>query len=428
MNDLLIYCEYLSLREQQRLPNQQEQRRALERRIGDWFLFKQPARKSFAATHQRHTRGIWTDSTRRDLLRRIRRSDRLDSDEREKFLKKMWKDEDMASLRDPFDEFQGRVVRAQDLRKPVTPVVNRGLDTKFPGTKRFLQLIQQDRVVNRGNAHTEVRSVTPDGDVLVGWTLDTPGVMIQNLQSGKLRAAGRDKLQEFGVKIRVPGRERIEVDRIQVQKKSPQPLVWLTLVTKAKPDFESEVGQVGATAATAGRFEFITGGGQPFRRTGRGRSGFSVIYGVRRSNFHEQFHLYEDPDLQKTVGGRWTFRLLRLGGRADVPEARRWLMRRADDPTPFIFRNDFEEERDQARKEKNDLIWNETAIPILERMNYFRTFEIEDKLEEFQKSERAKKPPRGGVARFRPRGRLAKAPDIFGETTGRYSTLLEFAY
>ena len=93
-----------------------------------------------------------------------------------------------------------------------------------------------------------------------------------------------------------------------------------------------------------------------------------------------------------------------------------WLARRADDQRPFIFRNDFEDERDQARKEKTDLLWNFEAIKVLEKMNYFRDFDLLPELEKFKESDRAKRPPRGGVVRFRPKGRLAKAPPIFSES------------
>lgn len=62
------------------------------------------------------------------------------------------------------------------------------------------------------------------------------------------------------------------------------------------------------------------------------------------------------------------------------------------------------------------MLWNLEAIKTLEDMGYFRDFNIEDELKKFKDSDRSKKPPRDGVVRFRPRGRLAKAPEIFAES------------
>ena len=70
-----------------------------------------------------------------------------------------------------------------------------------------------------------------------------------------------------------------------------------------------------------------------------------------------------------------------------MPEATRWFSRRAVDSTPFIFNNDFDTERDQARKEKTNMIWNLDAIKTLEEMNYFKMHGIEKEIEEFKASD-----------------------------------------
>ncbi len=49
-------------------------------------------------------------------------------------------------------------------------------------------------------------------------------------------------------------------------------------------------------------------------------------------------------------------------------------------------------------------------------MNYFRDFDLLEELEKFRESDRSKSPPKGGVARFRPKGRLASAPGISSES------------
>jgi len=412
-----IDLKYTTIRlsEQKSLPNQTEQRQALERRIGDWFLAMQPANKSFPATHQLHTRGIWSEDTRKEILKKIKDTERLPSQSKNNELEKIWKENKISRLKSSFEALKNAVRNAQDLRQDVSSEVDKRLDTKYPGMRTMLRLLDEDRLVNRANAHTELRSVSPDGKFLIGWTLQTPGVMTQFLKSGKLEQVGRNKLLEFGKKIDIPGQDKIAIDRIQVAKKSPQPLKWLDLVTKQDPEFEAEIGEVGATESTAGKFEFITGGGEPFEKEGAGRVGFSVVYGVRRNDFHEQFHFYEDPKLQDLIGGRWTFRLVTLKGEGDEPESDRWLARKTDDPEPFIFNNDFEEEKKQAQKEKNDMFWNFEAIKALENLGYFKSFDIEDKLKEFEQSDRGKKPPSNGVIRFRPKGKLSKVTDIFGD-------------
>lgn len=400
------------LKEQRRLPSQVEIKRALERQVGDWYMIQQPKDKSFPGTVQRHSRGIWTEDTRKQIVKAVADAAKLGARERTEVLEKLWRENDMAWLRTSFDSLKKAVVRAQDMREPVTPEVDKRVSGKFPGSARFQTLLNQDRVINRGNAHMDLRTLHPDGKELSGFTLLTPGVMIQFLKSGKLEEGGRNKFLEFGA--RVPGPERVEVDRIEVTKKSGQPTVWASLVTKDKPVFETEIGQVGSTAQTAGRFDFITGGGQPFKRVGPGRTGMSTVYGVRRSNFHEQFFFFEDPKLQLRVGGRWTFRILRLPAGRERPATTVWLARRADDPRPFIFRNDFADEAEQAKKEKTDLFWNLNAISALEKLGYFKMFNIEDALEEFEKSDRSKPPPKEGKVSFRPKAGLP-APEIFGD-------------
>jgi len=402
------------LREERRLPTQVERKRALERETGrDPYMIQQPKDKSFPGTVQRHSRGIWTEDTRKQLEKSFRDSAKLKPQERTKALEKLWRDNNMAWLRTSFASLKKAVMRAQDRREPVTPEVDKRVSKKFPGTARFLELLGQDRVINRGNAHMDLRTLHPNGEELSGWTALTPGVMIQFLNSGKLEEGGRNKFTDFGARVMIPDKGRVEVDRIEITKKSSQPVIWAGLVTKAKPLFEAEIGQVGATRETSGRFDFVTGGGEPFRRTGPGRSGFSVVYGVRRSNFHEQFHFFEEPALQLRVGGRWTFRILRLARDKEKPAAT-WLAKRADDPRPFIFRNDFETEAEQAEKEKTDLFWNHDAVSALEKLGYFEAHKITDALDEWKESPRGKPPPRKGKVRFRPKAGLP-APEIIGD-------------
>ena len=387
---------------------QDDQKRILQKRIGDWFLFHQPVGKMFTGTHQRHSRGIWTEAERIAILKSVTGLD-------EDALAVSWRKNGMSWLTESLPEVQAKVRSAQNHREPVTPVINSLVESRFPGRAQFSTLLSDDRIVNRGNAHMDCRFMAPSEDYLNGWTLDTPGSIVHLLKSGKVSELGRNKLAEYGARIEIPGIGRVEVDRINCNKKSPQPTGWLTIVTKDDPVFEAKPGEVGATPDTSGRFDWFTGG-EPWKKTNRHEYGLSVVYGIRRSNFHEQFHFYGDPELQFSLGGRWTFRLLEVGGTERAPEALTWLMRRDDDPVPFIMKNDWKAEVAQAKSEKTDMIWNLSAIPTLRKYGYFRMHGIEKEYAEFMKSERSAPPPDDGVAKFYPTGPVASLPDIFGKS------------
>ncbi len=390
----------LAIQEAGRLPNQTEQRQALERRIGDWFMVKQPQRQTFSAVHQIHIRGIWSKDQRRDILKTIRDTNKLPIPERAKALEDLWKKWDMNIVTIPLAQLKKRAQRIADGDGDVGAAVKSVMRNSFPGPAEFNRLLQKDRIVNRANAHTEFRIEAPGKENLFGWTLDTPGSMLQYLRTGRLEAVLRNKLTDI--------RELEKgLENILVQKKSPQPLTWLTLVGPRRREFEAAPGLVGATAETAGLFKYITGGSAKNLR---------VVFGVQKSDFHEYFVFYDDPVFKRRLGGRWGYQLIQAKGElAKDPEKQIWLANKPKDQRPYLFTHDYEKERDKAEKDKIDVNWNFDTIAELERLGYFGTTELKEALEEWKTTERGKIPKKEELT-FRPKGARTEAPSIFSES------------
>lgn len=389
------------------MPNQEELRKSVERGAGDWYMVRQPADRGFPATLQRHSRGIWSEAERARILRDLRTV--LETG-KERTVADIWGAFDLEWLKVDAEDLARAVRKAQDERGSVDKEIGLRLGRDFPGIESTRRLLSENRLVNRGNAHIDLRAIAPGGKHLVGWTFLTPGAIVQRLADGKIEEIGRNKVLDPG-----PGADPKDQARIQGVKKSPSPLEWLKLVTERRPTFEAEPGQAGATEETAGRFDLVTGGGEPFTRFGRGR-GLSVVYGVQRSDFHELFLLPGDPDLRGPLFGRWTFRALKLGDdttRTSLAEGEvcdvglfregqgrqngTWLIRHDNDPAPFVFQNDWEAESRQAKDEGLDLIWNLDAVAALERHGYFRAAGLDQELAKFRASPRSHEPPSGGV-------------------------------
>ncbi len=412
---------------------------------GDPMLVIQEPGKVYAASFQEHSRGVWPDAQRRGILDGVEESAGLDGPKRAAFLEKLWKDEGLTYLRVTREALRQAVAEAQSRGRSVDGVMTSRTSADFPGVSTMLRLLAEDRIFNRGNMHLDIRTTAPGGQHLLGWTLLTPGVAGHFLRSGELVAFGANRLTEGDGQVRATP-------------KGPHSPKWLRVVTPESPVFEILPGGVGATSETAGRFSFVAGGGETFNpKAGRG-PGMAVVYGVRRTDFLEQFHLFEDPDLMRTLGGRWVFRLLPLaasesrrptldaarefdddleralawaesqvvergrdaaqfpalvrdaceGDEVPVhrlreqgePVAQLWLARRVDDVRPFIFEHDFQSESERAAKDDQDLIWNHPAVDVLDSLGYFKAHGLEDELARWRNSDRGNAPPDNGIFRY----------------------------
>jgi DNA adenine methylase len=396
---LKIEEERKAIQEQERLPSQVELRKALERRVGDWFMARQKEGEIYLAVHQIHIRGIWSKAKRQEILKDIRELKRLGKREQAQALEAIWKKNDMAHLVMPLQALKNRIQPISDVSGDVSGAIGTALRTEFPGATEFDRLFLRDRIVNQANAHTELRmEAPPEKENLIGWTLDTPGAVLQYLRTGRIEPVLRNKF----LQNRRPERG---VENVLTQKKSPQPLAWLTLVGPDRAEFEAEPGLVGATERTAGLFRFVTGG--PAKN-------FRVVYGAQKSDYHELFLFYDDRVLQDRIGGRWGFQLIEAKRElAKAPEKQFWTANRPKDQQPYIFTHDYEEEVKKAKADGLDMIWNHGTISTLERLGYFRGA-LKEALEQWKRSPRGKRPEREEVS-FRPRGEQAEAPSIFSE-------------
>lgn len=319
----------------------EEQRRIAETMFGDPYMVTQPEGRTFRFVMQLHIRGIWGPQEREELLRAIREADRLEGSERREALERLFREHDVAVLVEDLQDLRRRVQRAADRQEDVAAAIARGLSTEVPDR------LDLSRLVNRGNAHTDFRFETPGGNYLLGWTLDTPSAVLQFLEDGRIEYLLRHKVLEYQ-----------EGDNIVCQRKAIQPVAWLEVVTPDRPERFGEPGQLGGTKDTAGGFVLAATG--------------KLVYGVQKSDYHEYFLFFDDPELQERAGGRWGFSLIAGGARyEDLPRAF-WLANRAfAEPRPYVLTHDREEEERKGRREGVHVVWNaEGTLATLRELGY----------------------------------------------------------
>ena len=383
-----------TLREQ-KVPTQVEQRRALEKAIGDWYMVTQPAgAKTFPWVLQEHIRGVIDPNTRRDAMTEIRRIRKLEGKEQRAAFEKVWRDLELAILDEPFEAIQRAAQKASDANRDVTKAIERRLKKKPPRFADFEKALDGDRVVTQGNAHSDLRFLHPSGDFLVGWTNATPSAVLQWLKTGTIRDVLRN---EFTENVR---REKGKGDNLIAFKKATQPLAWLTLVTRKRPEFWAPPGTVGATKETAGLFRLLAEG--------------RMIYGAQKTDFHELFLFVDHPAKLKGISGRWGWQVIRPERELKkVALDQFWIGNRPGEGRPYIFTHDYDKEIAKGKREKVDVIWNHDAIAALEKAGYFKG-DLADALEEWRDSPRGKRPAKEAVfvrPERKPRIELAKAQD-----------------
>jgi len=324
--------------------SREESRELTEALTGDPYQVEQKGAKSYPFVFQYHYRGFWSDEERDQLRKALVRAraarDRGEKDEARTLLKGLWQEFSPLRLKAPVEEIREAANRADDAGEGnVSPTVRRFLDDKVPDLDELDDV--EKKIVNLGNVHGDLRMKSPEGNWLVGWTLDTPKTAVQTL-GGEATPLLRSMVTD-----NEPG------DNVVSQRKLVQPVSWLKVVTKDKPVKKIGPGDVGSTRGTSAEYHYVDSG--------------EVVFGAQKTDFHEYFFF---PKSGKW-GGRWGVQLIE--GRPDYERVpgEFWITNRpAKTQTPYIQTHDRKVEEEKAKKDKVDLVWNEDTIKALRRKKY----------------------------------------------------------
>jgi len=330
--------------EEQRLEEvltHEEQRRLAETQFGDPYMIHQEDAKTYSFVVQRHTRGIFSPKQLEEANKAYEEAT-ANEEAWNDFVKKY--DFETFKSEDPVDkilkELHEKLEEARTSRE-VQKVLKDTLRPASFGTPK-------ERLVQRGNAHTDLRLKSPDGDYLIGWTLDTPSIALQFLNS-KIEWPMRDKFTEY----KVEAEHGKGIENILTQRKSVQPEEWITYVTPEKPIIELEPREVGATPGAGARYDYM----------GRGQ----YVAGVQKSDYHEYFLFFDEPKLKK-LNGRWGVQLI-TGPFEDIGRFA-WITNRPLNQAPYITTHDKEKEEEKARREKVNMIWNGDTLEALKKLGF----------------------------------------------------------
>jgi hypothetical protein len=168
----------------------------------------------------RHYRGLWSDSERSVIVKRLKEWKSAGSDLRREIWDELVKDFHVLRLTVDIDTLIERAQKASDERRDVSKVLDDALSDEMPEDVDSIDDLIGE-IVNLASLHGDLRIVNPaqPKTQLIGWTLTTPPAAIQFLE-GEIVPVLRDKFLNYQ-----------EGDRIVAVKKARQPKVWLTVVT-----------------------------------------------------------------------------------------------------------------------------------------------------------------------------------------------------
>ena len=202
---------------------------------------------------------------------------------------------------------------------------------KQPEGKDFRYVAQIHR---RGQSvHTDLR-LEANGH-LVGWTLDTPSLTAEGLESPQAKYA-ETKYNRF----LYPRDPSITKDfQILVQQKLSQPKIWLTVEGKI-PE-----GGIGATKFKPAEFKIIS--------SGRAR------FGTSKTDFNEIFLKPDKKWNQDRIAGRWVITYIpRPTKYVRAGEGKMmWAMFRPDEQRPYVATHNLQKEVEKAKREGIDMLW-----------------------------------------------------------------------
>jgi len=289
---------------------------------------------------QKHSRGIWSDKDIKDIKASLKKIKQLPDEEANKALRKLWLNYKIVTLKNDLGKLKVEAQKASDKGEDVSSVINKYFNKKPPKKNELAGLMNV--LTNRGNAHLDLRMLLPNKKFLIGWTLNTPGAIVQFLKDGRIEDILKNKFFD-----------KEGIDNIVTQKKAQQPLAWLYLVSSKKPTYFSEKGEVGATEETAGKFDYMDSG--------------QFIFGAQKSDFHEYFYFFKrNPKLN----GRWDIALIPGEGLEKVPKEWWKTNRPIKTQAPYITTHKYEKEKEKAKKEKIDMIWNTDTLKALKAIGY----------------------------------------------------------
>jgi len=394
----------------------EEQRAEAEKLMGDSYLVDQPPDRVFPSTIQYHVRGIYSPDQLSDIRKELKAAgNQAELDE----VFKKWKDLVWAKV--PWDEIRLAAQKIDDERGDVTKAIHKFIEKGPPPFRQLSRLYPQ--IGNIGSVHADWRQPHPGMKYLsCSWTNDVRKSVFQTVE-GDLVWFLRDRIMEnqptdqwlcqkkcpgsldpdeeelvpwimqqepiledaFGFMEAYSGRVSLEtllreerqvffVDKpwgnlseFERLIEAVQPMVWLTLVNPKRPELEIPVGEVGATAATAGKFIWV--------------ANLEVVYGTRKSDFYEGWFrfrshnrsLFKSLDYGK-LDGRWDVKSIPSSQNyTKAPEEQFWMaMRPWSDKgqQPYILTHDLQKEEEKAKKDKIQMIWNPDTIAALKKLDF----------------------------------------------------------
>jgi hypothetical protein len=294
---------------------------------GDDYMVEQNGPKTYPFVLQHHFRGIWSQEEREELRTDLQKAEELmksDPASADQLLEKTWKEHCPQILTTKLEKISSEVQSTSDDNGDISSVMTRNLDSKVPKAIDLQKVLAN--IVNLGNVHTEFRVRSPGGDWLIGWTMDTPEVVLQTLD-GKLLRLMRNRVLDYQ-----PG------DQVKCQQKGRMGVGWLHLVTPVKSIFRVSRNStvehgIATTKDTAGEIRYLDRG--------------TAIFGVQKTDYHEMFLSFEK---NQKLSGRWELH---------TEDAKSWLLDRPKDQTPYISSHD------QAKEVDQTVVWNQDALAAL---------------------------------------------------------------
>jgi len=302
------------------------------------YMVKQEGIKTNKFVIQKHSRGIWSEKDINDIKTNLKKIKRLPDDEANKALRKLWSNYKIAILKNDLGKLKASAQKASDTGGKVSEVISKFISKKPPKKNELAGLMNV--LINRGNAHLDLRILLSDKKLLIDWALNTPGAIIQFLKDGRVEDILKNKFFD-------------DESNISAQKRPLHNLKWLHLVSSKKPTYFAEVGQAGATEETAGRIDYVDSG--------------LAIYGVQKTDYHEYFLFFKK---NKGLNGRYNISLISGEDYEKVPDEWWKINKPIKTQEPYITTHDQQKEKEKAKKEKINIIWNPDTLKALKAIGY----------------------------------------------------------
>jgi site-specific DNA-adenine methylase len=325
----------------------EKQRLEEERRLGDPYKVRHDVKHfedGYEFVFMRHYRGLWSDSERSAIVKRLKEWKAAGSDRRREIWDELVKDFHVLRLTVDIDTLIERAQKASDERRDVSKVIDDALSDEMPEDVDAIDDLIGE-IVNLASLHGDLRIVNPaqPKTQLIGWTLTTPPAAIQFLD-GEIVPVLRDKFLNYQ-----------EGDRIVAVRKARQPKVWLTVVTSSEPLLWAPPGAAGSTPGTWALFEWKANG--------------VVWFGVQRPDYHEMWFKFEEyDDDAEPLDGKWVARLLKGEGPKIGKGGEYWQFWYPEDQgqLPYVLTHTPEQARNEWKDRRYEyVILNLDVVPVI---------------------------------------------------------------